>query len=150
MFPTRTRIRATVFVAAALLALPPALIAAPQRLHAGEWEFTTSHADGEPDSTKFCISAEEAASVNGDAKTARAYAEKKAQKGCTVTGYTVSGDLVTYSVSCGKSTVRARITYHGDTSEGDTFIQREGQPEIVMHVKAKRLGDCPPGEKTKR
>lgn len=146
MISLRTRTRSMTFVAAAVLAVPPALLAAPERLHAGQWEFTTSHVQGEPDSTKFCVSAEEAASINGDARTARAYAEKKAGKGCRVNEYTVSGDLITYSVTCGKSTVRARITYHGDTSEGDTFIKREGQPEIVMHVKAKRLGDCPPGE----
>jgi hypothetical protein len=149
MVSLRTQNRSMTFVAVAALLLPTALLAAPERLHPGQWEFTTSHVDGQPDSVKFCVSAEEAASINGGAKTARAYAEKKAGAGCKVNEYTVNGNLVTYSVTCGKSTVRAKITYGGDTSEGDTVIQREGQPEMVMHVKAKRLGDCPPGEASK-
>src|ERR1700746_2156040 len=130
MISLRTRTRSTIFAAVAILTLPPALLAAPERLHAGQWELTTAHAEGQPDSIKTCISAEEAASINGDAKTARAYAEKTAREGCKVNEYTVTGNLVTYSVTCGKVTVRAKVTYHGDTSEGDTFIQREGQPEI--------------------
>jgi len=146
MVSLRTQSRSVIFAAAAVLALPPALLAAPERLHAGQWELTTSHVDGEPDSMKICISAEEAASINGGAKTGRAYAEKQAGEGCKVNDYTVNGNLVTYSVSCGKSTVRAKVTYAGDTSEGETLIQREGQPDIVMHVKGKRLGECPPGE----
>jgi len=149
MTSLRTRIRSTIFVAVAVLALPPALLAAPERLHAGQWEITTAHVDGAPDSTKICVSAEEAASINGDAKTARAYAEKNAGQGCKVNEYTVSGNLVTYSVTCGTATVRSTITYNGDTSEGDTTIKREGQPDIVMHVKGKRVGDCPPGEPAK-
>ena len=135
--------------AAAVLALPAALLAAPERLHAGQWEFTTSHVDGEPDSVKFCVSAEEAAALNGGTKTARAYAKKQLRAGCRVDEYTVNGNLVTSSVTCGKSTVRTRVIYRGDTSEGDRVIQREGQPEIVIHVKARRLGDCPPGEANK-
>ena len=146
MVPYRNRFM--ILAALAALALPPVLLAAPERLHAGQWEFTTSHAGGEPQSVRFCVTAEEAASINGGAKTARAYAEKKAGEGCKVNEYTVDGNLVTYSVTCGDSTVRAKITYAGDTSEGETVIQRQGQPELVMHVKAKRLGDCPPGEAT--
>lgn len=144
-----TRTRFLIFAAAAVLGLPLTLLAAPERLHAGQWEFTTSQADGQPNSIKTCVSAEEAASINGGAKTGRAYAEKQAGEGCKVNEYTVNGNLVTYSVTCGTSTVRAKVTYAGDTSEGDTVIQREGQPDIVMHVKAKRLGDCPPGEANK-
>ena len=146
MLPLRMKNRLMIFAAIAALALPPALLGAPERLHAGQWELTTSHVEGEPDSMKICISAEEAASINGGAKTGRAYAEKQAGAGCKVNDYTVNGNLVTYSVTCGKSTVRAKVTYAGDTSEGDTTIQREGQPDIVMHVKGKRLGECPPGE----
>jgi len=142
----RTRNRSLIFAAAVALVLPAALLAAPERLHAGQWEFTTSHVDGEPDSVKVCVSAEEAASINGGTKTARAYAEKQVKAGCRINEYTVNGNLVTSSVSCGKSTVRTRFTYGGDTSEGDRVIQREGQPEIVIHVKARRLGPCPPGE----
>jgi hypothetical protein len=144
MVPYRNR--SMIFAAMSTLVLPAALLAAPERLHAGQWELTTAHVDGEPDSTKICITAEEAASINGGAKTGRAYAEKQAGEGCKVNDYTVNGNLVTYSVSCGKSTVRAKVTYAGDTSEGETVIQREGQPDVVMHVKGKRLGACPPGE----
>jgi len=148
MISLRTRNR-SILAAAAALVLPAALLAAPERLHAGQWEFTTSHVEGEPDSVKTCVTAEEAASINGGAKTGRAYAERNAGGGCRVNDYSVNGDVVTYSVTCGKSTVRATVTYRGDTSEGDTVIQREGQPDIVMHVKARRLGECPPGEANK-
>jgi len=144
----RTRHR-SIFVAAAALVLPAALLAAALRLRAGEWEFTTPHVDGEPDSVKICVTAEEAASINGGSKTARAYAEKQLRAGCKVDEYTVNGNLVTSSITCGKSTVRTRVTYGGDTSEGDRVIHREGQPDIVIHIKARRLGDCPPGESGK-
>ena len=149
MVSVSTQARSVILVAVATLLLPTALLAAPERLHAGQWEFTTAHVDGEPDSVKFCVSAEEAASINGGTKTARAYAEKQVQAGCKVNEYTVTGNLVTSSVTCGKATVRTKFTYAGDTSEGDRIIQREGQKDVVIHVKAKRLGDCPPGEATK-
>lgn len=148
MVSLRTRHR-SILAAAAALVLPAALLAAPERLRAGQWEFTTPHADGEPDSVRFCVGAEEAASINGGTKTARAYAEKQLRAGCRIDEYSVNGNLVTSSVTCGKSTVRTRFTYAGDTSEGDRVIRREGQPEIVIHVKARRLGDCPAGEDKK-
>jgi Protein of unknown function (DUF3617) len=148
MISVRSRNRSIVAAVAALV-LPAALLAAPERLHAGQWEFSTSHVEGEPESVKTCVTAEEAASINGGAQTGRAYAERNAGAGCKVNDYSVNGDVVTYSVTCGKSTVRATVTYRGDTSEGDTVIQREGQPDIVMHVKARRIGECPRGEALK-
>lgn len=149
MVPFRTRHGSMIFVATVALLLPAVLPAAPERLRAGQWEFTTSHVDGEPDSVKFCVSPEEAASINGGAATGRAYAEKKAREGCKVNDYSVNGNVVTYSVTCGGTSVRTKVTYAGDNSEGETVIQRQGQKDIVLHVKAKRLGDCPPGEADK-
>jgi hypothetical protein len=130
-------------VFAAALAPLPALLSAAVLVQAGQWEFTTSHVDAEPDSIKHCISAEEAASINGGSKTARAYAEKKAGGRCTVNEYTINGDLMTYSVTCGQATVRARISYHAGSSEGDLYTKKGAEAEVVTHVKARRLGDCP-------
>ena len=150
MISLRTRAGSRIMIAAIALALPPAFLSAAERLQSGQWEFTTSNVSGEKNSVKSCISAEEAASINGDSKTARAYAEKKAGSRCTVNEYTISGNSTSYSLTCGEVTIKARITHHGDTSEGDLVSKKGAEPEVVTHMKARRLGDCPPGAQTHR
>lgn len=136
--------RSTILAMAMALALAASPLSAAERLRAGQWEFTTTH-DGSGDATTFkhCITADEAGSVNGDTRSARAYAEKKAGTRCKVTDYKVEGSSVSYAILCGDVSIRSTSTYHGDTSEGDLFTKRGGGPEVVSHVKAKRLGDCP-------
>ncbi len=134
---TSSRVLATAIALA--LSAP---LAAADRLHAGEWEFTTSHADGEPNVFKHCITADEATSVNGDSKSARAYAEKKSSN-CKIMDYRVAGDSVSFAMTCGTTSIRSTATYHGDTSEGELVSKNGSGPEVVSRVKARRIGDCP-------
>jgi len=131
------------FIAAGALALASAPLSAGERLRPGQWEFTTVRSGSEPNVLKHCITADEATTVNGDTKTARAYAEKKAAGRCTITAYDVHGDSVSYAMKCGDVAIRTTAVYHGDTSEGEQRSKKGSEPEVVSHVKARRLGDCP-------
>ena len=133
----------TVLGTAIALTLAAAPLSAADRIRAGQWEFSTTRAKGEAILSKHCITADEAASANGDANTARAYTEKQAAGRCKVTDYKVAGASVSYAMTCGPRSIRATATYHGDTFEGDQFTKDEGGPEIVSHVKARRVGNCP-------
>ncbi len=133
----------SILLAAGALALAAVPLSAAERLHPGQWEFTILHADGDTSVSKHCITADEATSVNGDTKTARAYAEKKAAGRCTITAYDVQGNSVSYAMKCGAVSIRTTAVFHGDTSESDQTAKNGSEPEVVTHVKAKRLGDCP-------
>ena len=116
---------------------------AGERIRPGQWEYTIIRPGAEPNVIKRCVTADEAISVNGDSKTARAYAEKKAAGRCTILAYDVHGDSVSYAMKCGDVAIRASSVYHGDTSEGEQASKKGSEPEVVAHVKARRLGDCP-------
>jgi hypothetical protein len=131
------------FLAAGALALASAPLSAAERLRPGQWEFTIVRPGSEPNVFKHCVTADEATSINGDTKTARAYSEKKAAGRCTITAYDVHGDSVSYAMKCGEVAIRATSVYHGDTSEGEQTSKKGSEPEVVSHVKARRLGDCP-------
>ena len=135
--------RSIELAAAVALALASAPLFAAERVRPGQWEFTIVHPGGEPNVFKHCITADEATSVNGDTKTARAYAEKKAAGRCTITSYDVHGNTVSYALKCGEVAIRTTSVYHGDTSEGEQTSKNGSAPEVVSHVKARRLGDCP-------
>ena len=97
--------------------------------------------DGATHSATHCVSDAEAGSVNGDTKSARAYAEKTSKGRCAIKAYDVSGDVVTYTLQCGPRTIQSKSTFHGDTSEGvlkTTFEHKE----TTTHVSARRLGNC--------
>jgi hypothetical protein len=134
--------RARVLVLALSVLSVVAPLAAADRLRIGEWEFTTT-TNGQTRTFQHCVTADDAGSVNGDAKSARAHAEKQATKGCAITDYKVDGNSVSYAMTCGARTIRSTATYHGDTSEGELISKNGSEPEVVSHVKAKRLGDCP-------
>jgi hypothetical protein len=79
--------RARVLVLAlSVLSVVAAPLAAADRLRIGEWEFTTT-TNGQTRTFQHCVTADDAGSVNGDAKSARAHAEKQATKGCAITDY---------------------------------------------------------------
>jgi hypothetical protein len=140
----RQMVRSTIFMAAIMLPLAASSLSGSERLRAGQWEYTTSHpGQTETASFKHCITAAEAAGINGDLRTARAYAEKAAGADCKVTDYKVDGNSVSHTVVCGPVSVRSSATFTGTTSEGDLVTKREGRPEAVTHIKGKRLGDCP-------
>ncbi len=135
--------RSILLVAAVALLLAAVPLSAAERLRPGQWEFTIIHAGGDTSVSKHCITADEATSVNGDTKTARAYAEKKAAGRCTITGYDVQGNSVSYAMKCGAVSIQTKAVFHGDTSEADQTSKNGSEPEVVTHVKARRLGDCP-------
>ncbi|MEP7132715.1 MAG: DUF3617 family protein [Acidobacteriota bacterium] len=137
------RNHSTIFVAAAVLALAAGSLSAADRLHAGQWEFTTTGPGGPPNIFKRCVQGDDALMANGDTKAARAIAEKKAAGRCTITEYSVAGDVVTYAMTCGKVILRSKATYTGDSSEGELVSKSGGDPEVVSHIKARRIGDCP-------
>ena len=135
-------IRSTLFLTAIGLTLAVAPLSATDRMQSGQWEFTTT-TRGEANTFKHCVTPAEAGSVNGDTRSARAYAEKQTAGHCTIKDYKVEGNAVSYAMVCGARTIRSTATYHGDTFEGDLVTKAEGAAETVSHVKARRLGACP-------
>jgi hypothetical protein len=124
-----------------LLAATPRLRTA-DRMAAGQWEFTMT-TNGESKTMKQCISPDQANEMNGDTKTARAFAEKKAKGRCTIKSYDIQGDTVKYALVCGDRTIDSSTTFHGDTSEGTlTTTTADGKVDAKI-VKARRLGACP-------
>ena len=130
------------------LALTAMLMAVPvfaaERVLAGQYEITTVEADGKTRTGTNCITAEQAAGVNGDAKVGRAYMEKAAKGACKVTAYDIVGDTVSTEMVCGGgTTVVGRVTFHGnDASESHTTITRGGKTVLDAHLKSKRVGAC--------
>lgn len=114
---------------------------AADRLVTGQWEFTVT-TDGASHTSKHCVTAEEAAGVNGTVATARAHSEEKAARGhCSVKSFDIQGDTVTYSLTCGTRRIDSTTTFHGDSSEGSLTTTHEGK-SVVTQVKAQRLGLC--------
>ncbi|HEV7507386.1 MAG TPA: DUF3617 family protein [Thermoanaerobaculia bacterium] len=107
----------------------------------GKWEFTMT-SNGVSSTLNHCIDAEEAGGVNGDAKTARAYAEKKAKGRCTIKSYDIQGNTVTYSLVCGDRTIDSSTTFHGNSSEGTLKTTTADGKVDTKTVKARRLGAC--------
>jgi hypothetical protein len=139
--------RKTILSAALLAASGLMLIVAPlpaaDRMQTGQWEFTHT-ASGDTHTFKHCVTPDEVAIVNADAQSARALATKRAAGHCKMTDYKVDGNVVSYEMVCGTTTTRSTATYHGDSFEADLKTKAEGAPEVASHVKAKRLGVCPP------
>jgi len=114
---------------------------AADRMQPGQWAFTTT-TDGVSRSFKQCVNAEEALSANGDTKTARAAAEKKAgASSCVIKAYDVNGATVTYTIECRGSLIESTQTYHGDSSEGILKSTRAGK-KATTAVKGRRIGAC--------
>jgi hypothetical protein len=124
------------------LAAPPA--EAADRIASGKWESAMT-TDGEAKTVTYCISQAEATSINGDSKTGRDYAEKKAEKTgsrCTIKSYDLKGDTGSYVLNCGSRTITDTTVYHGETSEGVKTVANEGKT-ITTRLKSRRVGACP-------
>jgi len=122
------------------LAAYPALAA--DRMQGGKWESAVT-ADGQTKMLTYCVTKEEAASINGDTRTAREFAESKAKKAsepCTFKSYEVKGDEVSYTMVCGTRTINDRTVYHGISSEGVKTITKEGQT-VTMRLNSRRVGE---------
>lgn len=117
-------------------------VRAAERMAAGQWEFTLT-GSGESKVMKQCMTPDQTEEMNGDTKTARAIAEKRAKGRCTVKSYDIQGNTVNYALICGDRTIESTTTFTGDTSEGtQTITTADGKIE-TRTVKARRLGPCP-------
>jgi hypothetical protein len=135
-------VRSTALLAAIALTLAVAPLSAADRMVPGMWQFTSSAANGETHTFKHCVTPDEAGSVNGDARSARANAQKRAAGTCTITDYNINGNVVSYAMVCGKTSVRSTATYRGDAFEADLMTKPEGAAEVASHVSARRVGVC--------
>jgi len=130
-----------------MISLGLLLVAAPlwaaARVLAGQWEHTmTTDGEAEPHKATVCMKAAEADGLNGDAKTGRAYFEKKMHGPCTIKTFELKGDTLSYLLSCGERTIENKVTFHGDSSEGVT-VTHGPDGVLTMRTKSSRLGACP-------
>ena len=126
----------------ALLLAGALSVRAAERMAAGQWEFTLT-GNGESRIMKQCMTPDQANEMNGDTKTARAFAEKRAKGRCTIKSYDIQGNTVKYALICGDRTIESTTTFTGDTSEGtQTTTTADGKVD-TRTVKARRLGACP-------
>ena len=108
---------------------------AAERVHAGQWQ-TTANVAGQSMTRSICLSADDAALINGDAASIKLYAEKVgAPAGCKVKDVKISGNQVAVTSICasGKESV-GTTTYHGDRYEA---VNTNG-----TKAESKRVGDC--------
>lgn len=137
------RIRRAVLLTSlsALMAFAAPPLRAADRIMAGQYQYTMT-TEGKTQTSTRCVTADEAKSVNGDAKAGREYMNKAAKGACTVSAYDVTGNTVSCTMVCGPSVVRAATaTYHGDSFEGDVTTTAGGKSHTA-HTKGKRIGAC--------
>jgi len=139
---TSTRLMLSRTILCGLLVASGPLLAGVRAV-SGQWEHTMT-TDGQAQSRKVstCMTAEEAAGINGDAKTGRAYFEKKQHGPCKIKTFDVQGDTLLYVLSCGDRTIETKVTFHGETSEGVTTT-KDKEGTHTMRLKSRRLGACP-------
>ena len=135
--------RAPFFTSLFGLILTSASLRAADRMQPGQWEFTLT-TDGNSHTAAHGIAPVEAREVNGDTKSGREAAEKKASGHCTVRSYAIQGDTVSYSLTCGNRTIDSITTYHGETSDGSLTTTVQSGKAVVTHVVARRVGACLP------
>ena len=127
----------TLFTAVMLLVATNA--AAADRVQAGEWETKMTIGTGKPIVTKYCITPDEARSMNGDEATLRKYlVESTAEKTggrCLIRTVTLKDDVTTVAIVCGKTEVVTSTTYQGNRYESSSSNGAK--------VAGKRLGACP-------
>jgi hypothetical protein len=134
-------IRSTaILTAIAMTAVAP--LSAADRMVPGMWEFTST-TNGESNTVKHCVTSIEVETVNGDGKSARIKAAKVSIGDCKITDYRVFGNVVGYDMVCGTTSIHNKAVYHGDAFEADMTTKAKGAPDVVNHVKARRLGPCP-------
>ena len=112
-------------------------------MRAGQYETTSTEADGKTRTGTRCITSDDATAANGDAKVGRAYMEKAGKGNCKVTAYDIVGDTVSSTMVCGKTTVSGRQSFHGnDAFDGDTTMTGGGKTLLAAHFSAIRVGAC--------
>lgn len=132
----------TVLVTAVAMTLTAASLSAADRMRVGQWEVATTER-GKTTAFKQCVRAADAAAMNGDAKSSRAFFEKNIPASCKFTDYRIEGSSAFFTMTCGNITVHSVTRYHGDGYESESKTTVGGGKETVSHISAKRLGDCP-------
>ena len=113
---------------------------AVDRVHAGQWEtvLTTKAGNSSP-ATISCLTASEAAFLNGDAAALRKHVEESMAKNtrgrCKVTDLQVKGNAIAVTTACGSNHSVVTTTYHGETYEA---VSTAGTT-----IRGRRLGACP-------
>ena len=115
-------------------------LVAAERLESGQWEFTMT-TGGATRTMAQCITPDKASEFNGDSKSGREHAEKNAKGRCAIKAYDITGDTVSYSLSCGTTQIVSVTKFHGDTSDGSMVTTTDGK-STTTHVEARRLGAC--------
>jgi hypothetical protein len=95
---------------------------AADRVRAGQWVGTTI-IGGKTFSTSSCVSQNDAAGINGDAKAVKAYLETIIPPQiCKISDVRADGNQVVYTASCSGGAAKTEKTvttsYYGDRSEG--------------------------------
>ncbi len=128
----------TLLLSATLILAAPNAVAA-ERVRAGQWETKLTVGSAKPVLTKYCISAADAALMNGDLPTLRKYLEQSTAtntKGrCSVRKVELSGNRTVVTLVCGKTESVGTTTYYGDRYESSN--------SNGTTVVGKRLGVCP-------
>ena len=128
---TATKRRAAI----ALLGFAVLAANAADRVRAGQWE-TTVGEGARAHVMKSCLSAADAAAMNGDEHAFRAVLEKALGDGaCAVKSLRLSGNVVVAENQCGPKAFTSTTTYHGDSYEQTSTLGSKAS--------ARRLGDCP-------
>ncbi|MEO8217397.1 MAG: DUF3617 family protein [Acidobacteriota bacterium] len=132
------RLRTTVASAAASLMLMAGGLHAADRVQAGMWETTTIRSTGSTTRINGCLTAEDAAFINGDEEGLRKHVTESTARNtkgrCAVKDVKVKDNQVTVTTACGKIENVVTSTYHGDTYEVSAG---------AVTMKGRRLGACP-------
>ncbi|MEO8217400.1 MAG: DUF3617 family protein [Acidobacteriota bacterium] len=136
---TFMKIRITITSAAVSLLFMAAAVHGANRVNAGMWETTMITSTGTATPTKGCLSADQAAFINGDAEGLRKHVTEstaaKTKGRCAVKDVKVKDNQVTVTTACGKIENVITTTYSGDTYES---VSTGGAT-----IKGRRLGACP-------
>lgn len=112
---------------------------AADRVQAGLWETKLSAAPSKPMVTKYCITAADAALMNGDLPTLRKYLQEstaeKSKGRCSVKSVELKANRTVVTTVCGKVQMVSTTTYFGNRYEATN--------SNGTTLSGKRLGACP-------
>lgn len=115
---------------------------AAERMKSGQWEVSVTES-GQTHVSTQCDSPEKVAGTNGTAAEVRASLEKSAASlHCTIQGFKLEGDTISYTYACPGRSTTSTTSYHGDTYESEV-TSKSGGREDTRQIKGRRLGACP-------
>ena len=136
----------TLLSAAALAATISPTAGSQERMRAGLWERTTTKGGATINTGTRCMTADETAANNGDAKATRDTLEKSfAKASCVLKDMAVTGKSISYVADCGTGasayTLSSVAEYRGDTVEFQMTVKRGATAETML-TKGHRVGAC--------